>query len=136
MRRNSGFSLIELVVVIIIIGILATLAVVQYIPARERNLGKEAQASLKLIRAAERIRRMESGNYWPASSSETSITNINSNLSLMLTARYWNYTVTGGANTFSASAKRNATSGTYAGCTWTINNTLEDPIVSSGTCAQ
>ncbi|MCM8795768.1 MAG: prepilin-type N-terminal cleavage/methylation domain-containing protein, partial [Candidatus Omnitrophica bacterium] len=58
-----GFTLLELVVVIIIIGILATFGISQYIPARERALGKEAIANLKLIAAAERIYRMETGRY-------------------------------------------------------------------------
>jgi len=97
MKRS--FTLIELVVVIIIVGILATLGLTQYGSARERVLDKEASANLRLIQAGQRIWNMEegvgagvfynSGNMQPGA-----ITNINTNLRLVLpiTAnRSWDY---------------------------------------------
>ena len=61
MKRRS-FTLIELVIVIIIIGVLATLGLTHYFGYRERALDREAQSNLLLINAAERIARMESND--------------------------------------------------------------------------
>lgn len=53
----------ELMVVLIIVGILAILALPQFRTAREKALDKEAQANLKIIQAAEKIYRMEATFY-------------------------------------------------------------------------
>jgi type II secretory pathway pseudopilin PulG len=126
----------------VILGILATLGVGQYTVARERQLGKEAQANLKLIRAAERIYRMENAtnSYTNCSCSSgaqcNGATGCNTLLRLSLTPRYWFYAVINATNSdFEALADRNAT-GTYGDCIWSINHTQEDPVVRSGTCAQ
>lgn len=55
-----SFTILELVVVIVIIGVLATLGVNHYGVARERAFQREAIANLRLMAAAERIVRMES----------------------------------------------------------------------------
>lgn len=95
---EKSFTLLELVVVIVIIGILATLGFSQYYPLRERALDKEAEANLRLILAAERIWRMEdnSNDYYDSGAvNPQAILNINQNLRLFLPAapnRNWDYT--------------------------------------------
>jgi len=87
-----SFTLLEVLMVVVIVGILASLAVINYTPIRERALDKEAIANLKLIMAAERIYRMEAGNYFYSSD----IGELNSNLKLSLPTtpnRTWNYEV-------------------------------------------
>ena len=91
----TGFTLIELVVVIIIIGVFATISFTHYVSTREKVLDKEAISNLKLIRDAERICKVETASYY----SSSDISAINTNLSLMLPTasnpyRYWNYAVT------------------------------------------
>lgn len=61
--RKPSFTLLELLVVIIALGVLATLAITHYGSARERALGKEAMSQLKTIQAAELIVFEENGVY-------------------------------------------------------------------------
>lgn len=93
-KQIKAISLMELMVVVIIIGLLATLALPAFHGMKERALNKEAMANLKLIQAAERIYRMEYGVYWPCG--DTSV--LNDQLKLDLSARNWDYwsTVPGG----------------------------------------
>ena len=52
MKRN-GFTLVELIVVVVVIGVLATLAIPQYSKAVERAKGAKAKYAISLIRQAE-----------------------------------------------------------------------------------
>jgi prepilin-type N-terminal cleavage/methylation domain-containing protein len=87
---KTGFNLMELLVVIVIIGVLATLGFAQYGTYRERTLDQEAQANLRLIVAAERIYRMEVGDYWSRASRD----DINAGLRMLIPAGNWNYRAT------------------------------------------
>lgn len=119
---RTAFTLLEILVVIIIIGILATFGIAQYYPVRERALGKEAIANLKLIAAAEKIYRMEHGKYYPGAiaASEDDVTDINDNLKLLLTETNWDYEIAGGSdNSFSAMARRQG-SGGYLNCQYSL----------------
>lgn len=126
----------EIIVVIIIVGILATLSVTGYAPIKERAVGREAQSVLRLIAAAERIYRMERGSYYPFTAG-TNVTNlgwINSNLSLSITAGNWDYEIKGTLTGFDAFADRREGWGVYSTCTYKINETITDPVYFSGTC--
>jgi prepilin-type N-terminal cleavage/methylation domain-containing protein len=123
---KRAFSLMELAIVIIIVGILATIAIGAFSGPKENALEKEAKANLKLIAAGEKIYRMEASVYIAA----VNETEINGKLRLMLpisASRNWNYNVTT-ANTnttFIANAVR--TSGTKTGTLYRINETSEEP---------
>jgi len=60
---KKSFTLIELIVVIIIIGILATLAFMQYTKVIEKGRTAEAKSILGTIRTAQEAYRLENGSY-------------------------------------------------------------------------
>jgi prepilin-type N-terminal cleavage/methylation domain-containing protein len=64
-KFRAGFTILELTVVVVIIGILVSFAVPQFAVTKERALDKEAKAVILLIQAAERTYRMEEGTYYP-----------------------------------------------------------------------
>lgn len=121
MMKNFGVTLIEMLVVITVIGILATLSFTQYVSYRERALDSEAKSNLRLILAAERIRFNES-DLSPAQYTIPTPTNdaagINNILKLLIPTNNpsWNYTITTYAvNTdFCAQASRNNPPAGYA----------------------
>ena len=92
MKKNKGVTLLELMVITIIIGVLATLGITHLGSYRERLFDEEAEASLRLIHAAERIYFMEIQSYYPSAGSESGVANINLNLRLDLNTTNWNYT--------------------------------------------
>jgi len=95
MHRDRSFTLVELIIVVVIIGILVTFAAPQFRITKERTLDKEAKANIKLIQAAERIYNMELGYHFPLVGSPIDPTNtsqINEYLKLSLpTSGAWNY---------------------------------------------
>ena len=93
---KRAFSIVELITVIVIISILATLALSYIAASRELLWDDQAKNNLKLIRAAERVYRLENPTYYPAAGSDSNITTINQNLGLSLQAAAsggWNYQV-------------------------------------------
>jgi prepilin-type N-terminal cleavage/methylation domain-containing protein len=67
MRDSRGFTLIELVVVVGIVGVLATVAIPMYGGTTERANTTEADAALGTIRTAMRLYYAEHGTYENAS---------------------------------------------------------------------
>ena len=97
-KKLRSFTLIEIITTITIIGILATVAVVNYGPARENILDTEAQQNLRLIQAAEKLYHVRFSLYYPpnAGTAEANITFINRDLKLDLPTVNitWNYKTT------------------------------------------
>ncbi len=62
-KTRLTFSLIETIIVVVVVGLLISFGLPAYINAKRKILDREAQTQLKLIRAAERIYRLEVGGY-------------------------------------------------------------------------
>ena len=137
-KIKSGVTLLELVVIIIILGILASLGLPGYIRFTERSLAQEAIANLRLIASAERSYFVERNHYYPLNDTVSDIGLINSNLGLSLSETNWVYSIiasgSGSSATFTATADR--TSGPYSACIYTVdNNDPENPTpIIAGDC--
>ncbi|MCD6539230.1 MAG: prepilin-type N-terminal cleavage/methylation domain-containing protein [Candidatus Omnitrophica bacterium] len=125
---RGGFTLAEVIIVVVIIGILATLAVPNYIKAVERTRNKEAISMLKLIQQAEKMYRLENNGYVACNSNA----NCNNKLKLNLpSGGNWDYKVTNVDNNskppkFTAKALRNGLDKR----TWSIDQDDKEPICS------
>ncbi len=87
----TGFTLIELIVVMVIIAILASLAVPTYTKTAEKTKNKEARTMIQLIYQAERMHRLESGSsggYVSCGSTD----NCNNKLDLSINSQDWDFT--------------------------------------------
>jgi prepilin-type N-terminal cleavage/methylation domain-containing protein len=63
MSHKSGFTLIEVLIVVIILGILATIAVPQFTSMVARARLAEAWGALGQVKTAQEIHRIEMGRY-------------------------------------------------------------------------
>ena len=63
-RRQAGFTLIELMIVVVIIGILAALAIPRFMSATTKQKQSEAKLILKQIYVNQRAYRQANSTYW------------------------------------------------------------------------
>ncbi|MEW6411833.1 MAG: prepilin-type N-terminal cleavage/methylation domain-containing protein [Candidatus Zixiibacteriota bacterium] len=63
LHNRKGFTLIELMIVVVIIGILAALAIPRFMQATTKSKQSEAKQILKQIYTMERAFRQETGSY-------------------------------------------------------------------------
>ena len=63
LRKQDGFTLIELMIVVVIIGILAAIAIPKFGAASDRAKEKEADGILKQIYTMQEAVRANSGSY-------------------------------------------------------------------------
>ena len=62
-KKNQGFTLLEIIIVIIIVGVLASLALPKFFGAIEYSRATEALSSLQLLRSAEERCYLQTTNY-------------------------------------------------------------------------
>ena len=117
-KNQSGFTLLEIIIVIIIIGILASLALPKFFKTVEYSRSTEALTSLGAIRRAMDVCYLPTGSYVPCTDfSKLSIPDPG-----LSTGAHWSYgfgTPTGTAYTITAT--RNTVDNGTATDTITIN---------------
>jgi len=63
--RPAGFTLVELMIVVTILGVLAAVAITQYVASLERGRTSEARLLLQQIRSAQKSHKIDYGEYAP-----------------------------------------------------------------------
>jgi len=61
--EEDGFTLVELMVVIVIIGLLATVVIVNVLPTRDKAMVEKARADIALIEQGLEMYRLDNFNY-------------------------------------------------------------------------
>lgn len=105
-RTRKGFTLIELMIVVVIIGILAALAIPRFMAATTKSKQSEAKQILKQIYVMERAYRQEYDTYWGNGISADKANPDNMSrigVQIMASARY-TYSLVAAAATFTATA--------------------------------
>ena len=72
-RQSQGFTLVELIIVVAILGILATIAVPNFIRMQTRSRTSEAYTNLALLREAQLARFADLGNFVKAGSAPAGV---------------------------------------------------------------
>jgi prepilin-type N-terminal cleavage/methylation domain-containing protein len=126
-NNPKGFTLIELMIVVVIISILAAMAIPRFMRASVKAKQSEAKANLKQIYTMEHAYRQEKDSYYPGDGS-TVVTQPGESIGplsieIMFPA-FYSYAITGNVNTFTAVAGSKSSSGLDDDPTqdvWTIN---------------
>ena len=122
---RKGFTLMELIIVVVVIGILAGIGMPFYQKTLNGAKGREAVSQLRLLQAAEKVEKLESEKYLACSGYAA----CNTALGLDLPNDGWFYGVDRvTAGNFRARAIMSMSGGI---CTYTINATQTDPSSSS-----
>lgn len=121
-KAESGFSLIELFIVVVIIGILASMAIPRFMKTTAKNKQAEAENILKQIYVHQRVYRQEYNTYAGNGQSASAGGNFAIlGIELMASARY-TYVIIADSTSFSVTATANLDDDATID-TWTIDET-------------
>jgi len=124
---RKGFTLLELLIVVIVIGILATIAIPQFLTSLEKARVGKAKNALGLISHALKMHRAEYDSYVNATIGVNGTLHNYIDLHQVDADDDWGYAITNAsATTFIVTATKNAT-GAYGGEAITLDE--------NGTCA-
>lgn len=130
MVKQKGYTLVEVIFVVVVLGVIAGLAIPQYSKSVQRMNEERAVTQLYAIHAATNIYRARNLEYLDTGGATESLSYINSNLKLAIEANGVTYNYTSNGTIFTATASG-------SGYTVRINqNTISDinPCCVSGSC--
>ena len=124
LRSRRGFTLIELMIVVVIISILATLAIPRFMAANTRAKQSEAKQILKQVYSMQQAYFQEHNVYW--GDGETANRTLNTafapiNVEIVPPARY-TYNMVVGPSTFTCTATSGILDDDASVDTWTIDH--------------
>lgn len=106
-RKQQGFTLIELMIVVVITAILAAMAIPRFMRASVKSKQTEAKFVLKQIYTMQRAYRQENDTYYPGGGG-TVMAQAGAAFGALhveiMTPAYYSYSITGDVLTFSATA--------------------------------
>lgn len=113
-KRQRGFTLIELMIVVVIVAILAAMAIPRFMRASVRSKQTEARLILKQIYTMQRAYRQENDTYYPGGGG-TIVGQPGEVFGALhveiMPAVYYSYSITGDAAGFTAVAGSKSASG-------------------------
>ena len=74
-RRDAGFTLVEVMVVIVIIGLLATVVMINVLPSQDRAMREKARADIAVLEQAIETYRLETLRFPTAAEGLQSLVN-------------------------------------------------------------
>jgi type IV pilus assembly protein PilE len=123
-RNSKGFTLIELMIVVVIIGILAALAIPRFMRSTTKSKQSEAKQILKQVYVMQRAYRQEYNSYClngvtASATAQTAFARLG--VDIMGSARY-SYAMVAAVNTFTCTATGNLDDD-VTNDVWTIDQT-------------
>jgi type IV pilus assembly protein PilA len=120
-KYGRGFTLTEVLFVLVILGVLAGLAVPSYLGTVEKAREAEATTNLKTLNFAEKIYKVDNAVFFGPS---PSIATINSTLNIEIEQQFFDVSISeASASTYEALAQRNTTAGGDGAKCFKVNQT-------------
>jgi type IV pilus assembly protein PilA len=108
--HRGGFTLVELIIVIVIVGTLVAIAVPLYLHYNETAKVREAVGMIRAVKTSQKLESVKTSKYYTATGGAASSIFLQKGIDVR-DSRYFTYETIGDANQFTATATATAESG-------------------------